>query len=112
MNLLPAIVERNFEEFTSSLEQIDIEVGKSFSVAQSGVVRHELIQEGIELLKDLGAGGCGQSSWGPAFYGFIRGKNRAEKISKALGEFISEKAKGTSFYTTVKNKGAELCVYE
>ena len=112
MNLLPAIVERDFEEFISALERIDFEVGKSFSVAQSGVVRHELIQEGIELLRDLGAGGCGQSSWGPAFYGFVKGKSKAKKISNALGEFISEKAGGMSFYTDVRNRSAEVHVYE
>ncbi len=108
MNLLPAIVEKDFNEFVEALEKIDVEVGKSFSSVQSGIVRGRIIKDGIEYLKEMGAGGCGQSSWGPAFYGFVEGKRMAERLSRSLEKFIRERGKGISFFTNVRNRGAEI----
>lgn len=112
MNLLPAIVEEDFNEFVEALDKIDVEVGKSFSSVQSGTVRGRIIKDGIEYLKDMGAGGCGQSSWGPAFYGFVEGRVMAERLSGSLEKFIRERGEGISFYTNVRNRGAEVAFIE
>ena len=112
MNLLPAIVEEDFSEFVNALDRIDVEVGKSFSVAQSGIVRERIIQDGIEFLREMGAGGCGQSSWGPAFYGFVEGLNKARKLARSLEKFISEVGEGISLYTNVRNAGAKVDVID
>jgi beta-ribofuranosylaminobenzene 5'-phosphate synthase len=82
MKLLPALIDRDIQDFGEALTQIQAAVGDSFSSVQGGRFANKTAEEGTEFLKKQGAFGTGQSSWGPAFYGLFQ-KEEAEKANKS-----------------------------
>ena len=69
-SLLPALVERDVEEFGAALTRVQQLVGDSFATVQGGRF-HPRAAALVEALLDAGAAGAGQSSWGPAVYGIV-----------------------------------------
>jgi beta-RFAP synthase len=71
MGLMPAVVERDLAAFGASLTAIQMHVGRAFASAQGG---RELAREDlapiVDQMRQDGLAGVGQSSWGPALYGF------------------------------------------
>jgi len=59
---------------------------------------------------DAGALGAGQSSWGPACYGLVRGEKAATEIRKAVSETIDRGTGGSAFISAVNNHGAHVTV--
>jgi beta-ribofuranosylaminobenzene 5'-phosphate synthase len=86
--LLPALVERDVDEFGAALTRIQELVGDSFAVAQGGRF-HPLAGDLVDTLLRNGAAGAGQSSWGPAVYGVVgseaAGRALAERMEEAVG---------------------------
>jgi beta-ribofuranosylaminobenzene 5'-phosphate synthase len=71
LGMIPSIVESDIESFGRSVEAIQAEVGACFAPAQGGIyasARHETM---VVAMRDAGLRGVGQSSWGPALYGFF-----------------------------------------
>ena len=86
--LVPSVLESNFDAFSRSLAKFQETVGKMFSTYQGGVFAH-YSQEAIEALKSLGIIGVGQSSWGPTVYGVVNTHEKAVEICKKLAEKLS-----------------------
>jgi len=101
--LIPAVQDENFEEFTSALEDLQVTVGKMFSLAQGGIFSLTS-QVYIEKLKALGARGVGQSSWGPTVYGFTESRKEAEKICLE----IEKEHTARCIVTKADNEGAKV----
>lgn len=106
MKLLPALKARDLEEFGKALSLLEIEVGKMFSVAQGGIFRHEVIERGLSILKEEGAVGGGQSSWGPAFYSIFGDPDEARRASRKLRAFLEGSVGGRVIVTEASNEGA------
>jgi beta-ribofuranosylaminobenzene 5'-phosphate synthase len=87
--LLPALVERDIEEFGAALTRIQELVGDSFAAAQGGRF-HPCAGDLVETLLRNGAAGAGQSSWGPAVYGLVG----SEAAGRALAERMEEAVAG------------------
>lgn len=102
--VIPALIENNFEEFSTSLAKLQETVGLMFSEYQGGVfARHSV--EAVEVLKSLGVRGVGQSSWGPAVYGVASSYNEALKII----EHAKRRLNGVeAFIANPMNRGAEV----
>ncbi|MCS6769547.1 MAG: hypothetical protein NZ570_03830 [Candidatus Caldarchaeum sp.] len=103
--LLPALTEKDAHEFGESLTEIQKHVGGHFSSVQGGLFRDP---EALEALAERGALGVGQSSWGPAVYGFFASYRDALDAAKLVGEKLG--GGWTVFATKAKNTGAEILV--
>lgn len=69
IRLLPALVERDLDAFGAALTEAQELVGTCFAAVQNGLFHPDAAQL-IARLKEAGARGVGQSSWGPAVYAF------------------------------------------
>ena len=66
LELLPAAVEANFAEFSAALHAYGRLAGQPFAAAAGRLPYAEATTNLLDLLAELGAPGCAQSSWGPA----------------------------------------------
>jgi beta-ribofuranosylaminobenzene 5'-phosphate synthase len=86
-SLLPALVERDVEEFGVALTHVQELVGDAFATVQGGRF-HPRAGALVEALLRHGAAGAGQSSWGPAVYGVVgsdaAGRDLARRMEGVL----------------------------
>ncbi|MBL3593396.1 MAG: kinase [Synergistaceae bacterium] len=86
MVLLPALVEADGEAFGSALTEIQRLVGSSFAAAQGGIYASSHGEELLAFMTASGARGVGQSSWGPALFGFFDDPLLAERALETMNE--------------------------
>lgn len=109
LKMIPAIIERDIKAFGEAITELDSTFGDYWAEIQGGRYRHWIIEKGIELLKEMGSYGVGQSSWGPAFYGLVEGEEEAQKMAEALRElFLRRGFLGKAFYAQPNNRGATI----
>jgi beta-ribofuranosylaminobenzene 5'-phosphate synthase len=89
--LLPALVERELEEFGAALTRIQELVGDSFAAAQGGRF-HPRSAPLVETLLRFGAAGAGQSSWGPAVYGVVGSEADGRELAGRMEELVGGEA--------------------
>ncbi len=111
VKMIPAMIERDIEAFGSAMTSIDFKFGEFWLEIQGGRFSHPLIEEGVNFLLEAGVYGVGQSSWGPAFYGLVKGESDAERISEGLRGFLNSGGRrGESFVARPDNRGAVVTV--
>ena len=71
MQLLPALAEADLMGFGSALGEVQRITGGWFASAQGGVFAPGETRDLVERMREWGAVGVGQSSWGPAVYGIV-----------------------------------------
>ena len=100
-SLLPALVERELEEFGGALTRVQQLVGDEFAPMQGGRF-HPRAGALVEALLSGGAAGAGQSSWGPAVYGVVG--------SEAAGRDLARRVEGLGTVDVVPfdNRGARV----
>jgi beta-ribofuranosylaminobenzene 5'-phosphate synthase len=100
-SLLPALVDRDLEEFGGSLTRVQQLVGDEFASMQGGRF-HPRAAAIVEALLSGGAAGVGQSSWGPAVYGVVG--------SEAAGRDLARRVEGLGAVEVVAfdNHGARV----
>jgi beta-RFAP synthase len=107
MGMLPAIEEKNINEFSSHLNIIEDNAADYFSKSQGGKYSSIYAQEIINFMVENGVLARGQSSWGPALYGLVENDHKALKIKeKLMDKFPNEIEK--IYLTKAANKGAEI----
>jgi len=104
MKLLPALLERNIENFGSGLTELQ---DAGFASATKDLV-HPVVKRCIRFMLKRGAFGAGQSSFGPSTFGLVRGEYEAEKLRDSVINFLKEKRGGDVFYTSANNIGATV----
>jgi beta-RFAP synthase len=82
-SLLPALVERDLEEFGTALTRVQQLVGDSFASVQGGRF-HPRAGTLVEDLLRGGAAGAGQSSWGPAVYGVVGSEAAGQELARQM----------------------------
>ncbi len=109
LSLIHSIKKKDFTLFTNSVERIQQLTGKYFSKYQGDIYCCEVSKLLAEKLKNLGAGGVGQSSWGPLIYGFIDNRLLADKVIKELRKYMDELGiEGEAWVTQVRNQGVDM----
>ncbi len=108
MKLLPAIVNDDIERFGEALTRIQISVGDAFTSAQGGRFASPEVTECVNAMLEAEAKGAGQSSWGPACYGLVRGAKAASQVKKAVLDVIDAGKRGPVFISAVNNQGAKI----
>jgi beta-ribofuranosylaminobenzene 5'-phosphate synthase len=84
MGLLPALVEGDVATFGSSLSEIQERTGRWWAPAQGGTFAPGLSGDLVRQMREWGAPGVGQSSWGPAVYGILEGDAAAARLAERL----------------------------
>ncbi|MGC8982666.1 MAG: GHMP kinase [Desulfurococcaceae archaeon] len=100
--LVPAIIEQDFDAFSKALSELQRTVGLMFREYQGGVFAH-YSNVAIDALLSAGVVGVGQSSWGPAVYGVVRGAERAHSIASSIKALLSD---SEVFVADPDNRGA------
>lgn len=70
LRLIPAVLEKDLQEFGRTLEQVQETVGRCFEPVQGGAYSSLFLRTVVEAMRGNGLHGVGQSSWGPTLYGF------------------------------------------
>jgi len=105
MKLLPALAEGDLESFGEAASELDKLTGSYFAEAQGGVYAKRS-RELVEAMLRAGAAGVGQSSWGPAVYGFVGSEGEGESIAEKVG-----KMRCRVIVARPLNRGAEITRY-
>ncbi len=81
-----ANVANGFSEFTMVMQKYVDAAGQLFAAGQGGMYNGEAVSRAVELAKETGLRGVGQSSWGPTVFGFTKNPTEAEQIAAKLTE--------------------------
>jgi beta-ribofuranosylaminobenzene 5'-phosphate synthase len=87
-SLLPGLAEGDLTEFGAALTRLQRLVGESFAPVQGGVF-HPRADALVGALLRLGAAGAGQSSWGPAVYGIVRGEEAGRDLARRMEDELA-----------------------
>jgi beta-ribofuranosylaminobenzene 5'-phosphate synthase len=90
-SLLPALVERELEEFGAALTRVQELVGDAFAPVQGGRF-HPRAGALVEALLHGGAAGAGQSSWGPAVYGIVGSEAAGRELARRMEAVVGGEA--------------------
>jgi beta-RFAP synthase len=104
-SLLPALVERDLEEFGAALTSVQQLVGDAFATVQGGRF-HPRAGAVVEALLRQGAAGAGQSSWGPAVYGVVGGEGAGRELARRMEDEIG--GNGSVELVSFDNHGARV----
>lgn len=84
LQLLPAVAEGDLASFGGALTEVQRITGGWFAPAQGGVFAPGATGELVERLREWGAVGVGQSSWGPAVYGIVGEAGAARALAERV----------------------------
>ena len=73
MALLPALADADLAGFGRALSEVQEITGRWFASVQGGTFAPGASADLVRRLREWGASGVGQSSWGPAVYGIVEG---------------------------------------
>ena len=104
-SLLPALVERELEEFGTALTHVQQLVGDSFATVQGGRF-HPRAGALVEALLRFGAAGAGQTSWGPAVYGVVGSEAAARDLARRMEDVLG--GDGSVEVVRFDNRGARV----
>jgi beta-ribofuranosylaminobenzene 5'-phosphate synthase len=89
MALLPALAEDDLNAFGLALTEIQEITGRWFAAVQGSTFAPGPSEDLVRRMREWGAAGVGQSSWGPTVYGIVRGdepvRRLAEQVRQTLG---------------------------
>jgi beta-ribofuranosylaminobenzene 5'-phosphate synthase len=81
MALLPALADADIDAFGAALTEIQETTGRWFAPVQGGAYAPGGGEALVRLMRDWGAAGVGQSSWGPAVYGIVAGEAGGTRLA-------------------------------
>lgn len=84
MQMLPALIERDIDEFGQAITDIQALVGDHFAAAQGGRYTSQIVARFLEQAQNLGHKGIAQSSWGPTGCVFVESDAHAQQLINAL----------------------------
>ncbi len=87
MQLLPALLERDIDQFGDAITRIQALIGDHFAPAQGGRYTSEIVAQVLEQAQQLGHKGIAQSSWGPTGCVFVEGEQQAQDLITTLNNF-------------------------
>jgi beta-RFAP synthase len=82
--ILPAAVSGDLPAFGEAVHEFNRLAGEPFARSQGGTYSSPVVEDVILRLKQLGAAGAGQSSWGPAVFAVVESHDRAAWLIKQL----------------------------
>jgi beta-RFAP synthase len=89
MAMLPAIIEGDLASFGAALSEVQEINGRWFSAAQGGMFAAGASTEIVRVMREHGAPGVGQSSWGPAVYAVVDGDDAANALVRRVQDAMA-----------------------
>lgn len=87
MKLVPGLKEEDIDAFGAALTEIQEIVGSHFASKQGGSPwTSKAVGDLASRMRDMGATGIGQSSWGPTGFAFVDSQKAAERLYHSLNE--------------------------
>jgi beta-RFAP synthase len=84
MALLPAVADGDLEAFGAALTEIQETTGRWFAPVQGGAFAPGPGERLVRRMREGGAAGVGQSSWGPAVYAVVGSDEAASRIATSV----------------------------
>ena len=104
MQLLPALVDADLPAFGEALTEVQRITGGWFAAAQGGPFAGGMTGRLVRQMKEWGAAGVGQSSWGPTAYGLVGSSEAAALLAAEVRTLIG--ASGSVIETGFAQRGA------
>jgi len=106
MALLPALADVDLESFGGALTEIQETTGRWFAPEQGGTFAPGQSGELVRQMREWGAPGVGQSSWGPAVYGIVDGEDAALRLTDHVRQLLG--ARGSVYEGPFRPDGARV----
>jgi beta-RFAP synthase len=106
MRLLPALAEADLGEFGAALSEVQRITGGWFAAAQGGEFAPGRSAELVARLREWGATGVGQSSWGPAVYGLAADARAAGVLAERARGIVGPR--GAVYEGPFSSEGARI----
>jgi beta-RFAP synthase len=81
MSLLPSLADADLAGFGRALSEVQEITGRWFAPVQGGTFASGASADLVRRLREWGASGVGQSSWGPAVYGIVEGDEATGRLA-------------------------------
>lgn len=107
LGLLPALAEHDLAAFGASLYEFNRRVGEIFARLQGGCYASAAGADLVQFLRQQGASGVGQSSWGPAVFAVVKDEEQAVSLVRRVQARFGLDAEA-AFCTAAANSGAEV----
>lgn len=108
MQLIPALLERDFPGFGAALSEIQALNGAAYAPSQGGCFAHPIGERLAEQWRAGGGTGIGQSSWGPTVYTLAADRTTASRLARIARATLAEaRIPGTVLITSADNTGAQ-----
>lgn len=104
MTLLPSLADGDLPSFGTALSEVQEVTGRWFAPFQGGTFARGPSQALVERMREWGAHGVGQSSWGPAVYGIVEGPEAGARLAARVGESLADR--GCVFEGPFRTTGA------
>jgi beta-RFAP synthase len=104
MQLLPALIEADLAEFGRALTEVQRITGGWFAPYQGGAFAQGQTVQLIAELREAGAAGVGQSSWGPTVYALAPDQRSAESLASIARNVVG--GRGRVHVGAFSNDGA------
>jgi beta-ribofuranosylaminobenzene 5'-phosphate synthase len=106
MVLLPALADADLTTFGRAISEIQDITGCWFSSVQGGAYARGPSEALVRLMPAWGAAGAGQSSWGPAVYGIVRGEEAGIELADKVRAWLE--GQGEVFVGPFRREGARV----
>jgi beta-RFAP synthase len=106
MALLPALADADLARFGGALSEIQSITGRWFAPAQGGTFTPGPTEDLVRHMKEWGAAGVGQSSWGPTVYGLVDGAEAGRILANRVRAAL--KSPGIVYEGPFRNDGARV----
>ncbi|AFH42797.1 hypothetical protein IOK49_05820 [Fervidicoccus fontis] len=102
------LISKNIGLFGKGIEDIQKHMGEYFSKYQGGEFSSEETEKAVEVLRHSGTVGIGQSSWGPAAYGFYEVEKEEEIRKKIEKEIYKKDIDADVYFSGIRNHGYKI----
>ena len=106
--VIRGIVDRDLRLFGEGINIIQDLVGEVFSTYQGGRYATVYTEKAVEILRDVGAAGAGQSSWGPLAYGIFKDRELESALRILSQRLYQENINAKVIVTHARNRGFKL----
>lgn len=108
MQTLPALIEKNCEQFGTAIQTIQEMVGDYFADVQGGRYSSSIVSNALSWFKEHGAAGVGQSSWGPTGFALFANETQAFQCMRQAREVWQDKSGLSFMLCRARNRKADI----
>jgi beta-RFAP synthase len=106
MGILPSVAEGDLTTFGEALSEVQLVTGRWFAPVQGGPFARGPTGSIVRRMRDWGAAGAGQSSWGPTAYGIVGDEDASAALAARMRELLGEK--GSVYESAFATTGATV----